>query len=125
MKYFGTDGIRGVFGEDLTLELASKTARAMVTYAPKKIVIGRDTRESGLAIVNAMIAEFGGIDVVNVGVSPTMAISFLTKKLACDYGIMITASHNPPKYNGIKIYAKGGVILNGKALEDLDGLVGK
>jgi len=127
MKYFGTDGIRGIFGDDLTIELASKVANAIVTYKPKKIIVGYDTRESSPALFDAMAKVFtqNKIKVVNVGVAPTMAVAFLTRELGCDYGVMITASHNPPKYNGIKVFDKKGEKLDGQELEDLDRLTCK
>ncbi|MCL2228504.1 MAG: hypothetical protein FWC00_01600 [Firmicutes bacterium] len=127
MKYFGTDGIRGVFGNGLTIEIVQKLALAIVSFKPKKVLIGRDTRESGPQIVLAIkdILHENNIKVVDVGIVPTSAVSFLTPKYGCDFGLMITASHNPPEHNGIKVVGKDGKKIDGDALVQFDTLVGK
>ena len=126
MKYFGTDGMRGVFGEKITLELCERLAKAILTYKPKKIIIGHDTRVSGPQIADALEKVFraNNVEVINIGTTPTAGVSFLTKQLGCDYGIMITASHNPPEHNGLKVFDKKGEKLDGQELEDLDKLLG-
>ena len=106
---FGTDGIRGVFGKELDLTLAFKVGHSL-SLLGKKFVIGRDTRASGqqLSIAASLGIVSNGGQVCDVGIIPTPGISFLTKNLKFDYGIMITASHNPKEYNGIKIFDNTG-----------------
>ena len=115
--FFGTDGIRGVFGEDMTPELAKKVGNALCQLkdAPK-ILIGRDTRKSGGQLEKAFIsgAMMGGGIIYNAGIVPTPCVSYLTKQLGCDFGVMLTASHNPKEYNGIKIFDALGVKLTDK-----------
>lgn len=113
--YFGTDGIRGKFNEDLTTDLAYKVGNALAsTKENLKIVIGRDTRLSGdvLTLAFSTGAMNGGANVTSVGICPTATISYLTTKLDFDYGVIITASHNPAEYNGIKIFDKTGIKLD-------------
>lgn len=110
--YFGTDGIRGVVDSELTEDLAYSTGNALCQLKENpKVIIGRDTRPSGEKISKAIIQGLinGGAEVFNVGIVPTSAISYLTKKLGLDYGIVITASHNPKEYNGIKVFGNSGV----------------
>lgn len=108
--HFGTDGIRGeasIFQE----KYLKKIALATLAVKPNsKIIIGRDTRVSGLKIENNLKETFlnYGAKVVLVGIVPTPALAFLTKKLNCDFGIMLSASHNPPEYNGIKYFSETG-----------------
>ena len=110
-NYFGTDGIRGIFGETLTCQLAFAVGNALtqIKHNPS-IVIGHDTRNSGDTIMLSVCAGIvqGGGNVVSVGTIPTAGISYLTATKNFDYGIIITASHNPPQYNGIKIFDKTG-----------------
>ena len=117
MIYFGTDGIRGVVGEELTQEICFRCGNAlsMLTRRPK-IIIGRDTRTSGSFVLSSFVsgATMGGANVIDVGIVPSPAISFLVEKLKADFGIMITASHNPPEYNGIKIFDSTGKKLSSK-----------
>lgn len=113
MALFGTDGIRGRFGEFLTLELAERVAFATSTLIPaqSKILIGRDTRSSGQAIESALTSGFirGGHEVKLVGVIPTPGLAFLTVNSDVALGVMITASHNPASDNGIKIFGHDGM----------------
>lgn len=113
--YFGTDGIRGVYGEDLSSLLVHKCGNALSRLCSKgKVIIGRDTRTSGdlLSLSFSSGLTAGGVDVIDVGVAPTPAIAYLTKQLGCDYGVVISASHNPAKYNGVKIYDRNGYKIN-------------
>ena len=109
---FGTDGIRGRFNEELTYSLAYKVGYALGSSLEKKnpILIGRDTRISGDILLQAIskgINESGN-KFINIGICPTPAIPFLIKKENLSGGIMISASHNPPEYNGIKIFDNDG-----------------
>lgn len=125
--YFGTDGIRGIYGKDMTPLLAYKLGCTLSNFCEnKKVLIGRDTRLSGqvlsLSVCNGLAAC--GIDVVDVGIAPTPVISFLTPLLKCDFGIVVSASHNPPEYNGIKIFDKFGYkITEKKELEIEDNFM--
>jgi len=107
-KLFGTSGIRGVFGTEVTPELALKVGYALGSAGVRKVIVGRDTRASGLVLQKALAsgALAAGSDVVNVGIVSTPTLGHATRKFDC-LGAMITASHNPPEYNGIKIFEKG------------------
>ncbi len=109
MKYFGTDGIRGIYGETLTEELAFSAGLAAARFMGGDCFVGMDTRVSGEALLHAVTEGLimGGCNVKNVGVVPTPAISFLAAKYGCG-GIMVSASHNPPEYNGLKFFSPGG-----------------
>lgn len=116
-RYFGTDGIRGVANQDLTFDVAYKCGNALA--ALKKfptVVIGRDTRLSGDMLTLAVSAGVtaGGGNVLDVGIMPTAAIAYLTKYFGASYGVVISASHNSPEYNGIKVFGANGY----KLLED-------
>src|SRR5439155_26014470 len=97
--YFGTDGVRGVFGRDLTADLVERLGKAAALWSGRgRVFVGRDTRASGVELEQALaqgIASAGGSAVV-AGVLPTPAVALL----ALDLGAVITASHNPPEYNG-------------------------
>jgi phosphoglucosamine mutase len=124
MKYFGTDGVRGVFGETLTIKLVKQVATALLSFSPKRVVIGCDTRSSCRPIIDAMTDVISpSAEIINLGIVPTTALGFLTKELSADLGIMITASHNQPKFNGIKLFNKHGEKLDGVPLERIDELV--
>lgn len=116
-KLFGTDGIRGIVGEDLTHDLAMKIgeAAAYVLGGKKDLVvlIGRDTRISGQMLSSALSAGFmsQGAKVIDLGVIPTPAVSYLVKKYNASMGAMISASHNPSEYNGIKLFDGEGFKL--------------
>jgi len=117
-KFFGTDGIRGIVNEILTPELAYKLSRAIIGYfkdvKKKKVIIGNDTRNSKDMLKSALIAGFtsGGMDILDVGVVSTPSLSYLVKKYDdVLLGIMISASHNPVEYNGIKIFKSDGFKL--------------
>ncbi|MBM4241354.1 MAG: phosphoglucosamine mutase [Euryarchaeota archaeon] len=115
-KLFGTSGIRGKVWESITTELALRVGRAVSTYVKRensecKIVLGYDTRTSSQMIENAITAGIlqGGCYVLRLGMVPTPVVGYATMKLKADAGIMITASHNPPEYNGIKLWNPSGM----------------
>ena len=120
-KYFGTDGIRGVAGTELTVKLSYDAALA-TAYVLKKdtgkrpfFIVGRDTRRSGDMICSALISGLcaGGADVCDLGVLPTPAIAFFTARTPeVDAGVVISASHNPFEHNGIKIFGGSGYKLS-------------
>lgn len=115
-KYFGTDGVRGIANTELTNGFAYKLARAVGQYLDtnKKVIIGMDTRLSSpmfmSSITAGLIAE--GVDVHQVGIISTPGVAYLTKKHGYGMGIMISASHNPYKYNGIKLIGPDGFKLS-------------
>ncbi|NKQ39710.1 MAG: phosphoglucosamine mutase [Methanosarcinales archaeon] len=114
MSLFGTSGVRGIANECLSVNLAIDVAKAFGTYLKKgTIVIGRDTRISGDMLKSATIAGVlsTGIKVIDVGIASTPAIQYYTRDFA-DGGIIITASHNPREYNGIKLIAGDGTELS-------------
>ena len=111
-KFFGTNGIRGVFGEDFTLEFVHDMTLAIATYFKEgPILIGYDGRDSSPVITKVVCAALNyiGLDCNNAGLVPTPCLEYAVKSLGYSGGIMITASHNPPQYNGIKPIAKDGV----------------
>lgn len=107
MSLFGTDGARGVANEELTGRLAMEIAQAAASQLSpgSKVLIGRDTRVSGPMLEAALTAGFlsSGVDVVLAGILPTPALAYLIGKMGAQAGVMISASHNPPQYNGIKL----------------------
>ncbi|MDH3656861.1 MAG: phosphoglucosamine mutase [Nitrosopumilus sp.] len=114
-KFFGTNGIRGVFSEDFTLEFVHDMTLAIGTYFRKgPILIGFDGRESSPVVCKVVSSALNsiGIDCNIVGVVPTPCLEFAVKTLGYSGGIMITASHNPPQYNGIKPSAMDGVEIS-------------
>lgn len=128
-KLFGTDGVRGIANKDLTPELAYKLGRAgghvLRNGRRGKVIVGRDTRKSGEMLEAALTAGLCsvGLDVVSVGVVPTPAVAFLTKNDGALGGVVISASHNPAEYNGIKFFGDSGYKLNGKIEERIEELI--
>lgn len=131
MKLFGTDGIRGVANEELTADLAFKIGYATAVVIRKEIaknsrvLIGRDTRVSGSMLEAALIAGLTsvGADVYTVGIMPTPAVAYLTRHYECDAGIVISASHNPFEYNGIKIFSHLGYKLQDELEAEIESEV--
>lgn len=122
-RLFGTDGVRGLYEQDLTLDLAYKLgqagAKVLGNSHQPKIVIGMDTRYSGQLLEKALIEgilSVGG-EAVSVGVLPTPAVAVITRQIKADAGIVISASHNPYEYNGIKFFDDHGFKLP-DAVED-------
>ena len=114
-KFFGTNGIRGVFSEDFTLEFVHDMTLALGTYFEKgPILIGYDGRESSPIICKIITSTLNsiGIDCNIAGLVPTPCLEYAVKSLGYSGGIMITASHNPPQYNGIKPAGKDGVEIS-------------
>ena len=113
---FGTDGIRGIFEQDLSFSLAQNIGYAFgrVIANNERVIIGRDTRVSGNLLLEALSngLNSAGKEVIDIGICPTPAIPFLIKHFKNCTGIMISASHNPPEYNGIKIFDNNGNKIN-------------
>ena len=125
-RLFGTDGARGIAGSELTADLAMKigASAAYILGQNKKIkvIVGMDTRYSGdmlACAVNAGLLSMGA-DVIFVGVVPTPAVSFLVTQIKADMGVMISASHNPAKYNGIKLFNNKGYKLADEIEEKIE-----
>ena len=114
-KLFGTNGVRGVFSEDFTLEFVNDLVMSLATYFKKgKILVGYDGRHSSpiVAKIVSSTLNYSGLDCYMAGLVPTPCLEYATKKLGYDGGLMITASHNPPQYNGIKSVACDGVEIS-------------
>jgi phosphoglucosamine mutase len=131
-RLFGTDGVRGVANRDLTAELAlaigSAAARRLATTTGRRrrvAVIGRDPRASGEMLEAAVIAGLTseGVDALRVGILPTPAVAYLTSAYDADFGVMISASHNPMPDNGIKIFGPGGHKLDDDTEDRISELV--
>lgn len=131
-KYFGTDGIRGVANKDLSLDLVTRLGLALGYYLNKnnndkskkpRIVLGTDTRISGYMIRSALSAGLTamGVNIDFVGVLPTPGVSYLTRIKNANAGVMISASHNPIKDNGIKIFSSNGYKLPDEVEEEIEG----
>ena len=111
-KLFGTNGVRGVFSEDFTLEFVNDLVMSLAAHFKQgKILVGYDGRHSSpiVAKVVSSALNYSGLDCYMAGLVPTPCLEYATKKLGYDGGLMITASHNPPQYNGIKPVASDGV----------------
>src|SRR6188472_3446972 len=124
-RLFGTDGVRGVAGTELTAELAAGLGRAAVTVLGRHgageavVVVGRDPRASGVWLEEALTGGLraAGGDVILAGVEPTPAIAYMTVDLGASAGVVISASHNPAEDNGIKFFSREGMKLS-DAIED-------
>ncbi len=124
---FGTDGIRGRFNVEITYSLAFKVGYALGLTLEKNnpILLGRDTRISGEILLQAIARgiKASGKKFINLGICPTPAIPFLIKKEKFSSGIMISASHNPPEYNGIKIFDHNGQKINKNSENKIQKLI--
>ncbi|MGM0396084.1 MAG: phosphoglucosamine mutase [Bacillota bacterium] len=128
-KLFGTDGVRGVANEDLTPELAFQIGRAgayvLAREKKGKVIVGKDTRISGDMLESALTAGICsmGLDVESVGIIPTPAVAYLTRKYGAVAGVVISASHNPGEYNGIKFFSGDGLKLPDATEEEIEDLL--
>lgn len=125
-RLFGTDGVRGVANDDLPPELAFKLGEAAAHFLGEKgggsIVVGMDTRRSGDMLEAAIVAGIcaGGADAYRVGIVPTPAVAFLARTLGADGGVVISASHNPAEYNGIKFFDRDGFKLPDEVEDEME-----
>ncbi|MGB9740220.1 MAG: phosphoglucosamine mutase [Candidatus Bathyarchaeia archaeon] len=124
-KLFGSSGIRGIVNIDLTPTLAVKVGLATATFGKKRVLIARDTRVSGLMLEKALVSGLlaGGVNVYCLNVLPTPVLAYLTKHLNADTGIMITASHNPPQYNGIKFFDNNSAAYNEEKQDKIEKII--
>jgi phosphoglucosamine mutase len=121
-RFFGTDGVRGIVGASLTEELVERLGRATTLWSGRgRVLIGRDTRASGPALEAALargIADVGGTAVL-AGVLPTPAVALLAQ----DLGLVVSASHNPPEYNGVKVFDREGHKLSDADEAEIEALL--
>jgi len=129
MNYFGTDGVRGRVGTapmtvDFALRLASAAARVLAPGGGR-VLIGKDTRVSGYMFESALEAGFvaAGVDVMLIGPLPTPGIAYMTQRLGCSFGVVISASHNPYEDNGIKFFDATGSKLSDRVEQDIECLL--
>lgn len=134
MKYFGTDGVRGIANETLSPELAFKLGRyggyVLTQHAeskPARVLVARDTRISGQMLEQALIAGLlsVGIEVFSLGVMTTPGVAYLVRMQGADAGVMISASHNPAQDNGIKFFGGDGFKLSDEKEEEIEALLEK
>ncbi|HEX3752563.1 MAG TPA: phosphoglucosamine mutase, partial [Streptosporangiaceae bacterium] len=133
-RLFGTDGVRGVAGSELTarlaLDLSVAAAQVLGPAAAHQrpvAVVGRDPRTSGEFLEAAVVAGLAsaGVDVLRLGVLPTPGVAYLVKALDADFGVVLSASHNPAKDNGIKFFARGGRKLPDAVEDEIEALLGQ
>jgi phosphoglucosamine mutase len=130
-KLFGTDGIRGIANQEpITPETGFKIGRAVVHHCMKgggqsRIVIGRDTRESGKVLEDAVVSGILslGANALLVGELPTPGVAFVTREIGADAGIMVSASHNPYEYNGFKFFSGAGYKLSDEMESEIETLI--
>lgn len=131
-RLFGTDGVRGIANKDLTNELAMQIGAAAAEVLLKEsksakptVLIGKDTRASGDMLEAALTAGLCsvGCNVLSVGIVPTPAVAYLVGLYECEAGIMISASHNPCEYNGIKIFQRSGYKLDDALEEEIESII--
>lgn len=130
-RMFGTDGVRGVAGAELTIELATKLGQAGAYVLTKEqehqptIIVGCDTRISGGMLASALMSGICsvGANAIFVGVMPTPAIAYLTRKHKVDAGVVISASHNPMEFNGIKFFNGDGYKLSDDLEDEIEELI--
>lgn len=129
-RLFGTDGVRGIAGTELTVELAMNIGIALAYILRRnndnvKVLIGSDTRISKDMLVSSLSAGLcsGGVEVINVGIVPTPAISYLVSEYQAQAGVMVTASHNPYNYNGIKIFNENGFKLDDNLEDEIQEII--
>ena len=130
-RLFGTDGVRGIANKDLTNELALSIGKAAAKVLAGElgrkptVLIGKDTRASGDMLEAALTAGLCavGANVLSVGVVPTPAVAYLIGRYGCDAGVMISASHNPCEYNGIKIFQSTGYKLDDAIEEEIEAII--
>ncbi len=112
-KLFGTSGIRGLIGSEVTCELALNVGKSLAYYLGNEgtVVLGYDTRTTNKMLDQAICAGLleSGVDVIKIGMVPTPLVGYATEKLDADAGVMLTASHNPSQYNGIKLWNKNAM----------------
>ncbi len=121
---FGTSGVRGIVNEDITPEFAIRFSKSLSSEfgSSGRVMIGRDTRISGDMLEDALVSGLvsGGLEVIKIGQVPTPVLAFATSESRADVGLMITASHNPPEYNGIKLFNSEGMPFSSDREESIE-----
>ena len=123
-RLFGTNGVRGVINEDMTPELAMDVGKAIGTYMKGRVAVGTDTRTSAHMVKSAVLAGLmsAGAEVLDLGLLPTPALQYFVKTSRIAGGVMITASHNPPEFNGIKAVDADGTEMPRAKEEAIEGI---
>ncbi len=127
-KLFGSSGIRGLANKEISITLSQRVGAALATmYEGGYMVVGRDARVTGPMLEAALVSGLTscGADVVTVGLLPTPVIAWITDGIDADSGVAISASHNPPEYNGLKIFNKNGMSYSAKEQLILEEILGK
>jgi phosphoglucosamine mutase len=125
-RLFGSSGVRGLVNVDLTPTLAAKLGLAVVKLSKaKETLVARDTRVSGPMLENSLVSGFlaAGANVTCLGVVPTPMLAYLVKKCSTNVGVMITASHNPSQYNGLKFFDSYGVAYNENSQNEIEKII--
>jgi phosphoglucosamine mutase len=122
-RYFGTDGVRGVVGADLTDNLVEQLGRAFASWRSGSVLVGRDTRSSGPHVESALVDGLvgAGAEVLRGGILPTPAIALLS----AEHAAVVSASHNPPEYNGVKFFTDAGRKLRDAEEEEIEARLGR
>jgi len=126
MRLFGSSGVRGLANVELTAVLAEQVGSAVATFVKaREVLVARDTRVSGAMLQDALVSglESNGATAKCLGIMPTPVLAWLTKKIKADSGLMITASHNPPEYNGIKIFDRNGLAYDEKKEDAIERII--
>lgn len=125
-KLFGTSGIRGKVKSEVTAELALNVGKSLASYLGNcgRVVLGYDTRTTNIMLDQAICAGLleSGVDVIKIGMVPTPLVGYATEKLDADAGIMLTASHNPSQYNGIKLWNKNGMAYTSSQESEIEDI---
>jgi phosphomannomutase/phosphoglucomutase len=123
-RFFGSNGVRGIINQEFTLELATGIASSAASILGKEIALGRDARTSSPMLHDAITASILsiGCNIRDMGILPTPALQYNVKALGLDGGIMITASHNPPEFNGVKVMAADGVEVSKETEGQIEAL---
>ncbi|MFW9835018.1 MAG: phosphoglucosamine mutase, partial [Candidatus Thorarchaeota archaeon] len=122
-KLFGTNGVRGIINKELTVDIALRLSRATGTLlGPGKIAIARDSRMGGEMFTHALISGLTstGCSVVDLGPVPTPTLQYMIPRLGCVAGVMVTASHNPPHFNGIKVIGSSGIEASRETEDEIE-----
>ncbi|WP_048161650.1 phosphoglucosamine mutase [Thermoplasma acidophilum] len=122
-RLFGTNGIRGIPNDDLTVDFAIRVGKSIGMFVSGDVAVGRDTRISGDMIASSVLAGLmaTGHNIIDLGILPTPALQYYCKNHAL-YGVMITASHNPPQYNGIKVIDRDGTEIERPSEEKIENI---
>jgi phosphoglucosamine mutase len=122
-RLFGTTGVRKVYGEEFNLEMALNLGKALGTLlGPGTVLVARDARTTGLMVADILSAGLlsTGVDVIRAGIIPTPTLAFVTMNRGLDAGVMVTASHNPPEYTGIKFWSKDSMGFTSEMERELE-----